>query len=766
MRRKLLASFLALSALVSFIALDPPAADAQRRRRPVRRAARPPANGVNHDARVAQIGEAYLAGHYAFNPTEATAAGLHEYDARLEERGAEALAREERRLRTTLAELSKVAEWRLSPEPLYDFLVLRAHARMRLVGLEEAGDWRRDARLYVRSVAAGVDDILRRDYAPFEQRLDALLAREREVARLLSEARANLSNPPRLATETAIEQAAGAVEFFARVVPQMFERAGGSRLSAARRAEFHTTNENVVAALRSFRDWMTTDLLPRSNGDYRLGSELFKKSSLAGEMVEAEPEALIREAELRLREMQDELRTAAELAAPGRGLDAALGLLSRGRPTAGGLVGEARAELDRLRAFVRTEGLLTPPSADGLIVAETPLYDRTLTLTLVRAPGPFERAADEGFYFITPPDPAWDAGRREEYLAQFNSYRLTVTSMGEAHPGRYYQLLKARQTPSRVRAALQSRSFSEGWAIYSEQLMLEEGFGGNNPYLRLAQLSSALLHLCRHLAALQIHTQGMSYEQAIDFFEREAYLARSNAEREARRAALDPACVLPVLGQRQILRLRAEWRGQMGDSFRLGEFHDRLLSYGAPPVRVLRLAMLGDDSNPMPVGENAAAGGQEQSRPVEFSVIATGTTSEYEGGRRIELVSTREEWRRVWEVIGGGRPLPDVNFETRAVVVAYQGQQSTGGYSIEVVGVRRIGTVLAFQVNERRPASGDITTQVITSPFVAVSIPRPTAGTTARFENQGGAGREAQPARDKNVRPRPRPVRRRRPRRG
>jgi uncharacterized protein (DUF885 family) len=764
MRRKLLASFLALSALVSLAALGPVSVEAQRRRS-ARRPARPPAVGVNHDARVAQLAESYLAGHYAFNPSEATAAGLHEFDARLEERGPEALAREARRLRSTLAELAKVSEWRLSPNALYDFLVVRAHARSRLVGLEEAGDWRRDPRPYVRALAAGVDDILRRDYAPFERRLDALLARERAAARLLSEARSNLSNPSRLATETAVEQASGAVEFFERVVPQMFERAGGSRLSAERRAEFHSTNDGVVAALRSFRDWLASDLLPRSNGDYRLGPELFKKSSLAAEMIEAEPDALVREGERHLREAQDELRAAAEQAAPGRGVEAALGLLRRERPTAGGLVGEARAELDRLRAFVRTEGLLTPPTPDGLTVAETPLYERTLTLSAVQAPGPFERAPAEGFYFVTPPDPSWDAGRRDEYLEQFNRYRLTVTSMGEAHPGRYYQLLKARQSASRVRAALPSRALSEGWGIYSEQLMLEEGFGGNNPYLRLAQLSSTLLHLSRHVVALRIHTAGMSYEQGVAFFEREAYLARSNAEREARRAALDPACAVAVLGQRQILRLRAEWRGQMGDSFRLGEFHDRLLSYGAPPVRVLRLAMLGDDSNPAASVAGAAAA-QEQSKPIEFSIVATGTTSSHDGGRAIELISTPDEWRRAWEIIGAGRPVPDVNFDTHSVVVAYQGQQRTGGYSIEVVGVRRAGTVIAFQVDERRPASGDVTTQVITSPFVAVSIPRPAGGAVVRFADQGGAGREAQPARDRNVRPRPRPSRRRRPGRG
>jgi hypothetical protein len=149
---------------------------------------------------------------------------------------------------------------------------------------------------------------------------------------------------------------------------------------------------------------------------------------------------------------------------------------------------------------------------------------------------------------------------------------------------------------------------------------------------------------------------------------------------------------------------------------------------------------------------------------VDFSVLATGSYSSYEGGRRVELVSTPEEWARAWEVIGTGRPLPDVNFDTRAVVVAYQGQQRSGGYSIEITGVKRVGTVLAVTVDERRPASGDITTQALTSPFVAVSVPRPSAGATVRFEGEGAGVEAPQPNRDKTVRPRPRG--RRRGRRG
>ena len=147
---------------------------------------------------------------------------------------------------------------------------------------------------------------------------------------------------------------------------------------------------------------------------------------------------------------------------------------------------------------------------------------------------------------------------------------------------------------------------------------------------------------------------------------------------------------------------------------------------------------------------------------MDFSLLATGTYSTREGGRAVELVTDSAAWQRTWEVIGAGRPLPDVSFDTRAVVVAYQGRQSTGGYSIEITGIKRTGTVLAVTVNERRPASGSLTTQVITSPFVAVSIPRPPSGASARFAGERGTEAAPQQERNTNVRPRPRPARRRR----
>lgn len=752
--------------LICLLQLAAPGFDANAQRR--RRATPAPAL---QDARVAEIAAEYLRGHYGFNPTEATAAGLHEYDTALESRSPEAVAAEARRLRAAVAALARVNEARLSSESRYDFLWLASHARARLLELEEIATWRRDPGLYSRLVAASFDNVLKRDYAPVERRLDALVARARQAARLLSEGRANVENPPRIYTETAVGQVAGSIDFFSRAVPQMFERAGGGRLSAARRSEFAAAVESVVVALRSYSDWLQSDLLPRSNGDFAIGAENFRKKLLYEEMIDAPLPALLRDGERELRRTQEEMRRVAEEIAPDRDLRETLRALGRERPSAEGLVGETRAELGRIRAFVRERNILTPPASENLIVAETPAF-RRLGFASMDAPGPFERAATESYYYVTPPDPAWDARRREEHLSFFNRSALPVVSIHEAFPGHYYQLLAARRAPSRVRAAFGSASFVEGWAHYCEQMMIDEGFGGGSPKLRLAQLHAALTRLCRYLAGIRMHTGGMTYEQAAEFFAREGYMERANAEREARRGTLDPTYLVYTLGKMEILKLRDDYRRARGEAFRLGEFHDRLLSHGMPPVRVIRLALLGDAAASGNAAAAPGAGGATDDRTnvVEFSVVATGAMSAYEGGRRVELISNEDDWRQAWGQIGGGRPVPEMNFTTRAVIVVYQGQKSTGGYSVAVEEIRRDGTVLAVRVNERRPASGSITTQVITSPFVAVSVPRPATGTSVRFADEAGAGRQIEPGPQKSQKnvttPARRPSQRRRGRRG
>jgi uncharacterized protein (DUF885 family) len=732
MKRKLSVLILTLAILTS--ALAPAMEVVAQRRRPVRRSFPPASTVSNLAARFNQIADEYLKGYYSFNPTEATTAGLHEYDAQLESRSSAAVAREVRRLHETLNLLARLNPASLTEDARYDYLVLASHARGRLLELEEIRTWQRDPNVYNHIAAASVDNILKRNYAPVEQRLNAVLAREREIARLLDEARANLQNPPRIYTETAIAQVRGSVDYFSRVVPQMIERAGGGRMNAARKAEFETANSGVINALNSFAEWLEHDLLPRSNGNFAIGAENYRRKLLYDEMVETPIAQLIADGERKLRRTQEEMRVLAEEVAPGKGVVAALRALGREHPTADGLVGDTRAELDRIRAFVRTQNILTPPERENLTVAETPEYARSTSFASMDAPGAFERVATESYFYVTPPDPQWDERRKEDHLSFYNRYSLPIISIHEVYPGHYYQHLALKRQTSRVRVALASASFVEGWAHYCEQMMLDEGFGGNNPKLRLAQLSAALLRLCRYLVGLRLPTQGMTYQDGVEFFMREGYQERVNAEREARRGTLDPTSLVYTLGKMQILKLREEYRGRLGASFNLGAFHDRLLSYGMPPVKIIRLAMLGE-AGVESVNPNNTT---DVPRAVDFSVLATGYNSSYQGARSVQLITSRIEWETAWRVIGQGAsgPMPEVNFNTRAVVIAYQGSKNTGGYGISMAEIRREGINLTVRVSEQSPKPGEVTTQALTSPFVAVSIPRPPDGTIVKFVDE------------------------------
>jgi uncharacterized protein (DUF885 family) len=738
MKRKLRVLSFVLAACALFFSTLPSFETLAQNRRGARRASpqqqpRPRVSVESVNARFNQIADAYLRGYYAFNPTTATALGLHEYDSQLESRSREKVSQEVRRLRAQLQSLLRIWDGALSEDARLDYQVLVSHAQATLLELEEVRMWQRDPNLYNRLAAAGIDTILKRNYAPTEQRLDAFLAREHEITRLLAEARANLESPPRIYTEMAIAQTRGSVDYFTRVVPQLIERAGGGRLSAARRAQIQTSNETVIAALSAYADWLERDLLQRSNANFAIGEENFRRKLLYEEMVTTPLAQLLQTGERELRRTQEEMRSIAEEIAPGRGVAYALRALASEHPSADGLVGDARAELSRIRAFVRTQNILTPPQTENLIVTETPPYARSLSFASMDTPGPFERTATEAYYYLTPPDANWNERQREEHLSHYNRYSLPITSIHEVYPGHYYQLLKLKQQSSRVRKTFGSASFVEGWAHYCEQMMLDEGFGGNNPRFRLAQLHAALLRLCRFVVGIRLHTQGMSYEEAVDYFMREGYEERTNAEREARRGTIDPTYLVYTLGKMEILSLREEWRARLGPSFSLGEFHDRLLSYGMPPVKLIRQAMLGNTARS---SSNISAGNADEAINLDFSVLATGAFSRYAGTRSFQLVMNQTEWANVWRMIGGDRPAPDITFDTRAVVVVFQGQKPTGGYSISIAEIRRSGRELVVSANEHTPARTDITTQALTSPFVAVSIPRPPEGVTIKFADK------------------------------
>jgi uncharacterized protein (DUF885 family) len=229
-------------------------------------------------------------------------------------------------------------------------------------------------------------------------------------------------------------------------------------------------------------------------------------------------------------------------------------------------------------------------------VEETPPFMRALTTASMDTPGPFEKIAKEAFFNVTLPEKTWDAKQTEEYLQGFNRGTIISTAVHEVYPGHYTQFVWIKRAPTKVRKLLGCSSNAEGWAHYTEQMMLDEGYGKGDLKLRLGQLQDALLRNARFIVGIQMHTGEMTVEQAVEFFVKEGYQVRPVAEKEAKRGTSDPTYLVYTLGKLEILKLREDYKKMKGDKYTLQSFHDAFLQQGYPPVKIVRRALLGNDS--------------------------------------------------------------------------------------------------------------------------------------------------------------------------
>jgi uncharacterized protein (DUF885 family) len=265
-------------------------------------------------------------------------------------------------------------------------------------------------------------------------------------------------------------------------------------------------------------------------------------------------------------------------------------------PAAGALLDAFRGVLGGLREFIGKQHIVTVPSQVAPVVEETPPFMRALTTASMDTPGPFEMVAKEAFFNVTLPDPAWPAKDAEEYLQGFNRGTIISTAVHEVYSGHYVQFLWLQQAPTKVRKLIGCGSNSEGWAHYSEQMMLDEGYGSGDLKLRLGQLQDALLRDARFIVGIQMHTAKMTPEEAVEFFVTEGRQVRPVAEKEAKRGTSDPTYLVYTLGKLEIMKLREDYKTLKGPAFSLQEFHDAFLRQGYPPVKIVRRALLGNDS--------------------------------------------------------------------------------------------------------------------------------------------------------------------------
>ena len=553
------------------------------------------------DAQYDRLVDQYFDAYFKFHPTEGTSAGFHQYDSQLEDFSAAGLDRE----RTFLKEYQQkfaATHAPSRPSAAADLDLLRSSIAGQLLDLENIRMWEKDPDHYSSFVSASAFTIMSRNYGSREQRLRALIARERQMPEVFNAARHNLKNPPRVYTEVALEQVPGIIGFFQKDVPGAFSGVKDQQLLS----EFHAANQAVITALTNYENFLREDLLPVSHGDFRIGEENYRKKLLYEEMVDVPLDRLLEIGMADLHRNQQAFQeTAAKINAQ-RTPQQILQGLEKDHPAPGQLLDTFRGVLGGLKSYIVAHHIITIPSPVLPIVEETPPFARALTSASMDTPGAYENKAKEAYFNVTLPEPNWPEQRRQEFMESFNRGTIISTAVHEVYPGHYTQFLWVQDAPSKVRKLIFSGSNAEGWAHYCEQMMLDEGYGRTAGVpldkdtaflqLRLGQLQDALLRDARYIVGIEMHTGKMTFDQGVDFFVKEGYQTHAVAEMETKRGTSDPTYLVYTLGKLEIMKLREDYKKMKGPNFNLQEFHDEFMKQGAVPVKMIRRAMLGNDS--------------------------------------------------------------------------------------------------------------------------------------------------------------------------
>jgi uncharacterized protein (DUF885 family) len=526
----------------------------------------------------------YFEAQFRAQPSAGTEVGFHQYDGKLEDLSrprVEARIAELKRFQARLAALDRA---RLSFDDSIDLQALDGDIRSNLQSLETLRGWERNPMPYARVPGGGVDALMKRDFAPARDRLRSVVARLKAVPAVFAAARANVQNPPKEFTDLAIRMSKGSVGFFEGAVAEWAKQAAGD--DAALLAEFKKANDAAVAANREFAAWLEKDLLPRSRGAYAIGEKNFLDKLRYDEMVEMPLEALLARGQAQLEKDHAAFIETARRIDPAKSPAEVMQSLSDEHPAAADQVPAIARSVEDARRFLVEKDIVTIPSDVRPTVTETPPFARGGSFASMDTPGPFEPKAKEAFYYVTPVEKDWDAEHQEQHLRLYNASVVPIINVHEVWPGHYLQFLYAPRFPTKTRKLTFCGTNAEGWAHYTEQMMVDQGFGGGSPKIRLAQLQEALLRDCRYVVGIKLHTKGMTVEEGAKLFVEMGFQEPANAFEEARRGAYNPTYLYYTLGKLEIQDLAREYMQAKKAS--LKQFHDAFVAQGGLPIPLVR----------------------------------------------------------------------------------------------------------------------------------------------------------------------------------
>lgn len=548
--------------------------------------AKPAAKGESGPGKASAAWDAlsarYLERTFLRDPGLAVAEGRHEFDGKLMDMSAPAIESWVAELHQLRNEAEAISARELDDARQFEQKYLLATVDSNLFWIERTHDYQRSPLVYSNVIDPTV--YLTREYAPLAQRMRAYLTHARGIPQVVTAMITNLRTPlPRTFVDVGVKVFGGLVPYLQKDVPVIF----ASVADAAAQAELVEVTALAVASVQRATSWLE-EQRARADDKFALGPELFRELLWKTERVDTSLEVLQAAGKRDLEQNLAALQSACTALLPGNPLTACAALIADDKPAAGP-VAEARAQVTALKQFVLKEQLVSIPGAEEARVEEAPPYKRW-NQAYIEIPGPYEVGLPSTYY-IAPPDPAWTEEERKGYLP--GRMDLLFITVHEVWPGHFLQFLHANRVARPLGRVFVGYAFAEGWAHYAEELTWEAGLYKEDPRAHIGQLLNALLRNVRFLSALGLHTGGMTVEQSEQMFRERALVDAANARQQAARGTFDPAYLNYTLGKLIIRKLRADWTSSRGGRAAYRAFHDRLLSYGGPPLPLVREAMLG-----------------------------------------------------------------------------------------------------------------------------------------------------------------------------
>lgn len=543
------------------------------------------------DDQYVSIAKAYYAQNLRENPIAATYTGIHTYDAQLGDFSAAFVKHELQLDRDYLAKLASLDKSKLSPEVATDEAILENSLNDDLLLNGTLAQWQHNPDNYSQAATGSIFGLITRDYAPLATRAKYVIAREKQIPAMLAIARKNITTVDATTQNVSYQDTSGSAAFFSQTVPLAF----ASLKNASLKAQLHSANTGAMNAIKSYAAWIKTI---KPSGTFAIGADAYQKRLKYEDNVDLSLDEYLAVGQKELARLRTEFIATAKKIDPNHTPQEVYASISKDHPTASQLIPSAANDLKALRAFIIAHHIITLPPDANIKVVETPPFERATTSASFDAPGPLETVATQTYYNVTPADPKWPAKQIEEFLQGMNNYERPITSAHECYPGHFVNYaFNKHANLSLTRKLNWNQAFGEGWAHYSEQMMVDQGWGNGNPKVRLAQLDDALLRAARFIVGVKMHTQGMTIAQAQQFFVTDGVQTKPIALEESLRGSQDPMYGYYTLGKLMILKLRADYQKKMGSAYTLQKFHDELLSHGDPPVPLVRKLILGSSDD-------------------------------------------------------------------------------------------------------------------------------------------------------------------------